>query len=642
MSVHHSSLQPAVVPALATPLLFGSTPSRGSRNRKSESSLARVSTPHSLSLFDWWIVLVLVLGLVAVGTSFTRRAGRNLESFFVSGRLLPWYVAGASMTATSFSADTPLWITSLVRTHGIAAVWQFWAPLFGSVLVAVYFSRLWRRMAFVTDLELLEARYTGGTARILRGWSGATGALLYCPLIVSWVLKGMETVAREAMGLSPADRLGTTFLVMAAGLVVSVAAGLVGLAYAELLQLSLAVVASVVLAAYSVRAVGGLEALGQHLALSAESHVPRSLSLWPTFGEGPGQMTWCNAVGFFGLLWLAVATSTGGYHTQRLLATRTQREAGLAQFFFSILYYGALAWPWIVVALCSLVLLPHLGAADASAAYPQMITRVLPEGWRGFVVAALTCAFFSTVSSLFNWGASYVSNDLYRRFLHPGAKPWVYVFVGRVAAVFIALAGASISLVAKDIQQLLTIFYVLATGEAVLRLLRWLWWRLTAAGDMAGLVTGWGVTFLLLFGRVFDAPARQLFGWEPSVALSSDAGLLGARMLLVLVVQTFVVVVVSLLTQPTERAVLTEFVRRARPFRLGWAPIYAHLADEATKPDSGWRVLPSWLLGVAAILFLLCAGREVLLGDAWYAAAYLGGFLVSAAIQLYRLRRDQA
>lgn len=588
----------------------------------------------ALPFLDWLVVAAVVAGVVGFGVSFRRRAGGNLEAFFISGRSLPWYVAGISLVATGFSSDTPLWVSSLVRRHGVPAAWQYWAPAIGSVLAAVYFGRLWRRMGFVTDIELLETRYGGTTAGVLRGWAGFSGALIVCPLIVSWVIKGMETILREAMGLPEEYRAVTTMVVVVAALVVGVASGLTGIVYSEFVQFFIAIGGSIALAFFSVRAVGGLDELVAALEPAGAGMAPLELGVVPALGSGPGHMPVGTAIGLFGVLWMLTAAS-GGHGAQKLLATKDPRHATYAQLLHACIYFGLLAWPWILVALCSLVLMPELGTADAAVAYPRMIVQVLPAGLRGLVLAGMLCAFLSTASTLFNWGASYLVNDFYRRFLHPGAEARVYVLVGRLATVLIALGGALISFLAWDIQQLLTTFYVLAAGDAVLRMMRWLWWRLTVQGDLAGMLTGWVLAFLVLFGRVLDVPAREFFGWAEEVRLSSDPALFGARMVIVLTGVTLAAVTVSLLTRPTEAGRLAEFYRRARPLSFGWRVVRKGLGEAGRPGEALGRTLLSWGLGVGAVLGLIVGLGQVLLGSRLLG----GGALVLAAMGIVVLVR---
>jgi Na+/proline symporter len=567
----------------------------------------------NLELLDWLVVIIIITGIASVGLYFSKRGSKNLEAYFISGRSLPWYIAGSSMIATSFAADTPLWVTNLVRQFGVHYVWQFWAPFIGAVLAAVYFARLWRRMGFVTDVQFLETRYKGKVAGALRGWSGGIGALLMCPLIVSWVVKAMETISREAMGLPEEYRIYTTIAVILVALVLCTFSGLFGVVYTDFIQFILATIGTVTLAVLAVRAVGGLDSMVLQLS-ELEDWGGRELRVLPSIGSGFGQMSVWNAIGLFGILWIGVGTS-GGHQAQRLLASRNTLHASQAQILHAVVYYALMAWPWIIVALCSLLIFPVMDTADQAAAYPRMLVHLLPLGMRGLLIAALIAAFVSTISTLFNWGSSYLVNDIYSRFINPNATQRSYVLIARLATIFIAVAGATISFYATDIQQLLTISYVVGSGTAVLTVLRWLWWRLTVEGDFAGIISGWIIAPLLLFGRVFDEPARWFLNLEDDVRFSSDPTLLGARMLFMVVLLTTIIVVVSLCTKPTDDETLKNFVIKARPFRWCWLPIIRKLDTPYIEYENFPRTLISWLIGIVSVGSLLFGIGELLLGS---------------------------
>lgn len=567
----------------------------------------------NLALLDWILVVVIIGGIASVGLYFSKRGSKNLEAYFISGRSLPWYIAGSSMIATSFAADTPLWVTNLVRQFGVHYVWQFWAPFIGAVLAAVYFARLWRRMGFVTDVQFLETRYKGRTAGALRAWSGGMGALIMCPLIVSWVVKAMETISREAMGLPEEYRIYTTVAVIMVALVLCTFSGLFGVVYTDFIQFCLATIGTITLAVLAVRAVGGLDSMVLQLS-QLEDWGGKELRVLPSIGSGFGQMSMWNAIGLFGILWIGVGTS-GGHQAQRLLASRNTLHASQAQILHAVVYYALMAWPWIIVALCSLLIFPVMDTTDQAAAYPRMLVNLLPVGMRGLMIAALLAAFVSTISTLFNWGSSYLVNDIYSRFINPNATQSSYVLIARIATIFIAVAGATISFYAQDIQQLLTISYVVGSGTAVLTVLRWLWWRLTVEGDFAGIICGWIIAPLLLFGRVFDEPARWVMNLEENVHFSSDPTLLGARMLFMVVVLTTIIVVVSLCTKPTDDETLKNFVIKARPFRWCWLPIIRKLDTPYVEYENFPRTMLSWLIGIVSVGSLLFGIGELLLGS---------------------------
>jgi len=294
----------------------------------------------SLQFLDWLVIVGYLFLTIGLGLYFTRRAGRSMDAFFVSGRSLPWYLAGVSMIATSFASDTPLWISALVRQYGIYYIWQYWAPAIGSALAIVLFARLWRRMGVLTDIEFLELRYSGRAAAWVRGWSGFTQALLFCPLIISWVTKAMETITREAMGLPPEYRLWTTIVVVGVALVSCALSGLWGVVYTDLFQFILATVGTIILAFLAVRAVGGLEMMVERLT-ALEEWSGSELLIRPSVGAAGNQMSVWNAIGYFGILWISVALA-GGYQAQRVLACRDSRHASLAMLLHTMLYYAVI------------------------------------------------------------------------------------------------------------------------------------------------------------------------------------------------------------------------------------------------------------------------------------------------------------
>ncbi|MDC0497458.1 Na+:solute symporter [bacterium] len=568
---------------------------------------------ESLQLIDYIVILVILVGLVAIGLYFTKKGGQDVDAFFVSGRSLKWYIAGTSMIATSFAADTPLWVSALIRSQGIHYVWQFWAPLIGAVLGVVYFARKWRRMGFVTDVEFVEARYGGTPAKVLRGWSGAWGAVVICPMISAWVIKAMETISREALGLPQEYQIVVTVSVVALAVVMCGLSGLFGVVYTDFIQFALATLGTVLLAIMSVSAVGGLDSMVEQLSNMGD-WAGNAMSISPQIGSEDGQMSIWNAIGYFGFLWIGVGLC-GGYTAQRLLASEDAKHASYAYLLNTVVYYALMAWPWILVGMCSLILIPELGEGiDQSAAYPRMIVTILPIGLRGLLVAALLAAFISTISTLFNWGSSYLVNDIYRRFIDKSAEQKRYVMVGRVATVFMAVVGAFISLQFDSIQRLLEIFYVLGSASIVPAVLRWFWWRLNGKAELIGMVVGWVMTVLLLITRSFDPWFATLMNVQEGFGFSSDPNLVGARMLFMVVSVGVAVVVSSYLTKPDEMELLKKFVLRARPFPLGWRPVIKEL-DVPYQPEEPFvRTMISWAISGTAITCILFGVGKLLLG----------------------------
>jgi len=601
-----------------------------------------MSNAPTLHAIDWIIIASYVLGTIAVGLYFTRRGSKSLESFFVTGRSLPWYVAGISMVATSFASDTPLWVSSLVRRHGVYYVWQYWVPIFGTTLAVVLFARLWRRTGVLTDVEFIELRYSGRAAAGLRFFSGFTQAAFYCPLAIGWVVKAMETITRETTGLPSEYRAWTTVAVIAAALLSCTFSGLWGVVYTDLIQFTLGFICSIILAVFAVNAVGGLDAMVTQLGEAAHCNG-NVLNIAPQIGPGADQMSIWNAIGYFGILWIAIAKS-GGYIGQRILACKDSRQATFAMMLNTSVYHAIIAWPWIIVALCSLILIPDLGqGVSHDAAFPRMIVLLLPMGLRGLLVTAMVAAFMSTINTFLNWGSSYLVNDIYKRFVVRHASVRHYVNIGRAATLFMAAFGGIISFLAYDIQHLLTIAYVLGAGLAVVGHLRWFWWRFNATGELVATIVSWMLAPLLLFPcgfgePIFDAPMRFLFGVKGN--FSNDPNLLGARMLFMLVSVTATAIVTTLLTPPTDDEHLRRFLLRVRPFRLLWRPVIKRLEIDYPASEGLGRTLVSWLLAIICLCCLLLGLGKLFLGEPLLGVSCLAIFAVTLRITLRRIKED--
>lgn len=609
-----------------------------------------------------WVIVAAFLGLnIAIGVFFSRKGGKSVDSYFVSGRTLLWYIAGASMIATSFAADTPLWVSSLVRQYGLHAVWQYWTPLIGCALSVVLFGRMWRRTGVVTDNEMLELRYSGNSARSLRAISASLGALIICPMIIGWVSKAMVTIAQETLGISgqtfmvagfaiPAD-MAVTIVIMASAVIVSTCGGLLGAVYSDFFQFLLATGGAFMLAWMSIKEVGGLKSMVEQLSANS-AWMGNAMNMAPqiattlTPGGTPGAMSIWNAIGFFGLLWWGNALC-GGYQAQRVLACKDTRHASNALLMYTIVYFAIICWPWIAVALTSIIIFPDMGAAGHDAAYPRMLLHILPIGLRGVMIATLIAAFTSTVQTMFNWGSSYILNDLYRRFMFKKASDKHYVRVSRVFTVLIAFAGGYICFHAKNIQQLLTIFYVVGSGGMLVGALRWLWWRINATGEIAAFVVNWIVGILMLFGHVIfglkapllDRPMSWLLRLPEGVSFTTDYDTLGARMLFMVLVGVVTVVVVSLCTPPVDKEQLKKFVIRTRIHRPGWMAVIREI-DGYKPAQTVPQILFDWVLVLATVCSLLFAVADLTRYRLPQAAGLFGLFVVLLCWVLWRTRKE--
>ncbi len=621
-----------------------------------------MNSEAALSPIDWLIVVVLIVGTMGVGVVFTKRASKNISSFFVSGRVLPWYICGMAWVASGFASDTPLWVSALVRSQGLHYAWKYWGPLIGWTLAAVLFARLWRRLGVVTDVELLENRYSSRLARFLRLWEGGFKALVYCPLVIAWVVKSMEVISREAMGLPEEYQMWTTLIVVGMGLVMCTMSGLMGVVATGTLQFALATGGTILLAYMSVRHVGGLDALVAHLR-GLKGWPGHNLNFFPRPGDSSvvGQMPIWNMIGIFGVFCWSSAYC-GDYAAQRVLACKDSRHASLGVWFFALLYFPIIAWPWLIVGLCSLVTFPLEMGADGvlidtmgDSAYPKMMVEVLPVGLKGVLVAALIAAFISSITTLFNWGSSYTVNDIYRRFFVKKASDKHYVFVSRIATVLMAVLGGYLSYKAGSIEQLLRISWVILPASTAVGLLRWLWWRQNCAGDLAGTVTAWSLgtgLAILSFEDVawtaapraaVDVVAGHVLGF---VGLSSEASfiasdeLLGARILFLTFMVASVAILVSLLGKPTDMQHLKKFVLRAKPPKFLWRRVIEAADCDYESTETLGRILVSWLLACTSVMSLVFAIGKLLLGDPVLGWINGGIFVISTFWIIRRLNED--
>jgi Na+/proline symporter len=408
------------------------------------------------------------------------------------------------------------------------------------------------------------------------------------------------------------------------------------------MQFGVATVSTILFAVLAIHRVGGLSEMVAKLnALQGwEGHT---LNFFPKIGA---QMSVWNAIGYFGIFWWAsslVTTGFSGISAQRVLACRDSRHASFAVLFNQIVYHAVIAWPWILVALCSLILIPNLGDGIAhDNAYPRMIVKIMPVGLAGLVIVAMLAAFMSTISTMFNLGSSYLVNDVYQRFLVKNASPGHYVNVGRLLTVLLAVVGGIIAYNAENIQSLLTIMYVLVSGPVFLGIFRWFWWRITGTAEVVVLIVNWTVTPLMLFGKIFDPLMARVLSLGPDTPFSSHPDLLGARILFMVVLCAVITVTVSLVTRPTDDKTLREFILTVKPFRYLWQPVLKRLDIDYEEPESLGRTLVSWCFSVICGYALLLGIGKLLFGEPLQAVIYIAVFVVTLYWTVKRIDRDFA
>ncbi len=560
-----------------------------------------------MSASDWWVVGAYLACTLVVGLWLSRRASGGLVDFFVGGRALPWWLAGTSMAATTFSVDTPLYVSALIARRGIAGNWEWWSFALSHMLLIYLFARLWRRAEVVTDVELTEIRYGGRPAAILRAARAFLFAVPINCIAIGFVMLAMRKVV-EALGLLsglpewlPGDeRLWAVVALSGFVLIYAGLAGLWGVVATDFFQFFLALGGALLVAGFAIADIGGIPELKRQLAAAGHSDALRLLP------SGDPDLPLSTFLAYLGIQWWAFRRSDGGGEfVQRLSGCRNEADAERAAWLFAILHYVVRAWPWILVGLVAVVVFPNL--QDPDMGYPLLMLRYLPAGLLGLVVASFVAAFMSTVSTQINWGASYLVNDLYSRFVNPDASQRRLVMLGRLGSVFIvALAGLA-AFYATDIGAVFRFMIAIGTGPGAVLILRWFWWRVNAWAELAAMLAG----FLIALASYL--PAFGALGFGERLALTA----FGAAA---------VWIPVMFLTRPESGATLERFYARVRPGGPGWRRIRP-AGDPSPQPLG--RSLARAAFGAIALfgaMFALGAGLlyEWRAGALWLILALIG------------------
>lgn len=543
---------------------------------------------------DWLIVAAFLAASLGIGTAASRRAGRGFGAFFLGDRRLPWWMLGVSMVATTFSTDTPNLVTDIVRSDGVLGNWVWWAFALTGLSTTFVYARLWRRSGMRTDVEFYEIRYSGRLAAFLRGFRAVYLGVLFNVLILASVTLAAIKISAVLLGLSPFSTVTLAALVTTT---YSVLGGLRGVVLTDLVQFAVSMAGSFAAAAFLVGLpeVGGLEALLRH------EQVADRLRFWPSFAEADAGELVPLLLLPLGVQWWAsyypgAEPGGGGYVAQRMLAARSERAAEGASLLFNALHYALRPWPWILVALSSLVVFPDLDAMRArfpdlpehvvrnDLAYPAMLT-LLPAGLLGLVAASLAAAYMSTMSTQVNWGAGVLVNDVYQRFVRPEASERELVLCGRVVTVGLMLLACTLALWLDSALQVFSILLQIGAGTGLLFLLRWFWWRINAATELAAMLVSLTVAVGFELTALADWPAWQKL--STGVAVTTASWLL-----------------VAFLTPPTDRATLLAFYRRIRPDGPGWREIRAAAGDGPHGDGS----LPRGIAATVAGALFLYAG----------------------------------
>lgn len=577
----------------------------------------------NLATLDWVIIIAFFAVSLAIGLMVARTAGKNASEFFLSGRNMPWWLLGVSMVATTFSADTPNLVTDIVRKNGISGNWAWWAFLLTGMLTVFVYAKLWRRSGVLTDIEFYEIRYSGKMAAFLRGFRALYLGVFFNVMIMATVCLAGIKIGGVLLGLTP---LQTLLIASGITVIYSAIGGLRGVILTDFVQFAMAMVGSIAGAIVIVNLpeVGGLEKLLTH------ENVVGKLNLLPDFSNTNVLVPLLIvplAVQWWSVWYPGAEPGGGGYIAQRMLAAKNETHATSATLFFNVAHYALRPWPWILVALASIIVFPDFASIQAAfpnvdpktinddMAYPAMLSY-LPTGLLGLVVASLIAAFMSTISTQLNWGSSYIVNDWYKRFMKPGASEKELVAVGRISTVVLMLLGALLALALSNALQAFNILLQIGAGTGLIFILRWFWWRINAFSELAAMV----ISFILAL--YFELIHTRL-GFEP---LADHTKLIVGVLL-----TTIGWILVTFLTRPADHQTLVAFYKRVKPASGGWKPVLDKALSEGEIVASDITVgkLP---LEIASMLIGCITVYAALFGTGFWIYGNVGSAVIATVV----------
>jgi SSS family solute:Na+ symporter len=568
-----------------------------------------------LTSLDWSVVLLYGFIALVVGVIFARRAGKGTTEYFLSGRKLPWWLLGTSMVATTFSTDTPNLVTDLVRSGGVSQNWVWWAFAITGLCTVFFYAKLWRRSGALTDIGFYELRYSGRPAAFLRGFRAIYLGVFFNVMIMATVSLAAIKIGGVLLGI---DKYTTVLIAGTITVIYSATSGLWGVVVTDLLLFVIAMVGSFAAAFYALQQpeVGGLAGMVSHPALADK------LSLLPDFTDWRTLLPVLIipiAVQWWSTWYPGAEPGGGGYVAQRMLAARNETEAMGSTLWFNVAHYALRPWPWIIVALCSLIVYPSLDSIVArfpnldpsivrhDLAYPAMLV-FLPHGLLGLVVASLAAAFMSTISTHLNWGASYIVDDFYRRFFVRDRDEKHYVAVGRYSTVLLIVLACIVSLWLENALQAFQILLQIGAGTGLIFLLRWFWWRINAWSEISAMV----ISFMVAVYFQFIHEGLGFSPVHPSLMLVFGVA-----------ITTVVWLTVTMLTPPDRVETLQSFYDKIHPIGLGWRK--AVNVIPSTGRDSVTAALLCWFFGLVMIY-------GALFGTGYFIYGSIGIGLICAAL----------
>lgn len=589
-----------------------------------------------LSTFDYTLIILFFSITLFIGIWVSKKSGKNSGEFFLSGRTMPWWLLGLSMVATTFSTDTPNLVTDIVRSSGVSGNWSWWAFLITGLLTVFVYAKLWRKSNVNTDLEFYELRYGGKPAKFLRKFRAIYLGIIFNVITMSAVTLAAIKIGGIMLGLEPWQTVISAGLIT---VVFSALGGFKGVVYTDFVLFFVAMGGAIGAAYYLVNIpeVGGIE------ALMANENVAGKLSILPDFNDTNALITLLIiplAVQWWSSWYPGAEPGGGGYIAQRMLAAKDENHAIGATFFFNIMHYALRPWPWIIVALASLVVFPDIASIQEAfpniaedklghdLAYSAMLTK-LPSGLLGLVLASLIAAYMSTISTQLNWGSSYIVFDFYKQQINPEASEKRLVAVGRISTVVLMVLSALLALLLQNAFQLFSLLLVFGAGTGLIFILRWFWWRINAWSEITAMFASGIVSLIFAIPSVdtylFDATTGIMPGW--------------AKFLLVVGITSAVWLISTFITKPESNEVLQSFYKKTQPGGPGWTKIIDEAKTngvEIVDDKEGWSVpsgIIAMLLGCALIYSCMFATGYWIYGDTTLALsltaiAIVSGFLL--------------
>jgi SSS family solute:Na+ symporter len=576
---------------------------------------------------DWIVVALYFLISFSLGLFLSRRGGESLSSYFLSGRKAPWWLAGTGMVATTFAADTPLAVAGLVGNHGVAGNWIWWCSAAGGMMTVFFFARLWRRSGVLTDLEFIELRYSGRAAAALRGFKAVYFGLLINAVVIGWVNLAMVKIFTV---LFPSLNPTLSVILLSAGTAIYViASGLWGIAAADAFQFFIAMGGTILLAVYAVHSPAIVAAGGMAGALPEHT-----LNFFPVINSDPAglgyQMPLIVFLAFMAIQWWAswypgAEPGGGGYIAQRIMSARNEREGFFATLWFVVAHYCLRPWPWIMTGLAALILYPDLPAAQKEEGYVYLMRDSLPSPAKGLLIAAFLGAYMSTLATQLNWGASYLLNDLYRRFLVKKGDEKSYLRMARVITILILILSLYVTFnLLETISGAWEMLLEFGAGSGFVLILRWYWWRINAISEFVSMLVPAAIVIVMRFVAPLIYPNNQLL---------QDLSRFPISLYFVVGATVLAVMITVVLTPPERPEVLQRFYNTVRPPGPGWRAV------SGTSGESLRMHFIGWISGTVMIYSLLFLTGSLLLGRDTETIRYALIAAISTLLIIYSVRR---